>query len=371
MKNKKKIALGATALAAVMVAAGTFAWFTTTDKVKNTFSMDNFDVTITEDFDTPDVPLTPGADITKVVGITNSGNVPVLVRVKLEEALSLLTLDEDNSGKLKVVESDSASAGEGQVPVLISDKMIQAYKTSGYKDFTSKSITSLNGLTVLQKEAKDDNVEGTATVYSYLAYVTAESSDGSGYHHLVTVTPTSGAGTASPTEFTVKYLYNEQKPANDKDGTKYTLESVHGASDHDTKLNGYYGTTFHDGAVKLNFAENVSLDGTVSSTDTNWVLMSDGYFYYTKALDGESISAPLLESVSINESAGNALKGATYTITPEMQAVQMDWAAAKNTWTELNNSNISSIAAVGKDSAEQLVYNIVNSDTHVGYYAGT
>ena len=86
MRNKKKIAFGAAALAVVMVAAGTYAWFSTTDKTKtNVFGMDNFDVTITEAFDTPEVPLVPGADITKEVGVTNSGNVPVVVRVKLEE----------------------------------------------------------------------------------------------------------------------------------------------------------------------------------------------------------------------------------------------------------------------------------------------
>ena len=88
MKNKKKIALGAGALAVVMVAAGTFAWFTTTDKVENVFGMDNFDVTITEAFDKDDpIPLVPGTDVTKEVGVTNSGNVPVIVRVKLEETL--------------------------------------------------------------------------------------------------------------------------------------------------------------------------------------------------------------------------------------------------------------------------------------------
>ena len=65
MRNKKKIAFGAAALAVVMVAAGTYAWFSTTDKTKtNVFGMDNFDVTITEAFDTPEVPLVPGADIT-------------------------------------------------------------------------------------------------------------------------------------------------------------------------------------------------------------------------------------------------------------------------------------------------------------------
>ena len=103
MKNKKRIAIGAVALAVVLIVAGTFAWFTTTDKVANVFEMDNFDVTITEDFDPSDVPLNPGANVTKEVGITNGGNVDVLVRVKLEETLSLLEQDTtDGVDKLKV-----------------------------------------------------------------------------------------------------------------------------------------------------------------------------------------------------------------------------------------------------------------------------
>ncbi|OUQ58672.1 hypothetical protein B5E56_10410 [Flavonifractor sp. An112] len=361
MKNKKKIALGATAMSAVLVAAGTFAWFTTTDKVENVFNMDNFDVTITEDFDKPDVPLTPGADITKEVGVTNSGNVDVLVRVKLEEALSLLTLDGD---KLKVVESDSTSATTGQVAVTISQAMIDAYKgtNGGYQDFTTTSYDNLSSITVLRKTTTN----GDNTVYSYLAYVTNESSEGSGYHHLVTVTPNIGSGSAAaPESFTVKYLYNEQKAASDSDETPYTLEGTHGASGHDTAFDTYYGSDFHDGAVTLKFATNVSTNGEVSE-NTTWVLMSDGYFYYTKALKGESISDPLLKSVTISESAGNALKGATYTITPEMQAVQLDWEAAKATWTEINGDDSSSVATVTQNDAGQLVYNIV--ETGAGYY---
>ena len=108
----------------------------------------------------------------------------------------------------------------------------------------------------------------------------------------------------------------------------------------------------------------------MESSDT-WVLMSDGYFYYTKALEGESISDPLLESVTISESAGNALKGATYTITPVMEAVQLDWEAAKATWAEISSDDSSSVTTVAQNDAGQLVYNIVNSETHVGHYPGT
>ena len=103
--------------------------------------------------------------------------------------------------------------------------------------------------------------------------------------------------------------------------------------------------------------------------NTTWVLMNDGYFYYTKALNGTSISEPLLKSVSIKQEADNTLKGATYTITPVMEAVQMNWEAAKNTWSELKDSPISSTQSGSVTTAGQLVYNIIHFEDHLGYHA--
>ncbi len=385
MKNKKKIALGAGALAVVMVAAGTFAWFTTTDKVENVFGMDNFDVTITEAFDKDNpIPLVPGTDVTKEVGVTNSGNVPVIVRVKLEETLSLLQM-EDNApdgtvDKIKVVYETTADKTKenGYVPVLISDEMIKAYTTNGYTTYTT-SVPQ--GITVLRKETT-----GTAqanTVYSYLAYVSEASPTGSGNHHLVQVTPViATTGTAAkPENFEVKYAYNIYKDATTQNGDGAVggltgLTVTHGKGD--AKLDDYYGSDFHKTddfqkpyAVELNFADKVQTDGAAlkDANTAAWYLAKDGYFYYTKALDGTSISEPLLKSVSISEKAGNAFKGATYTITPVMEAVQMDWDAVKATWKEFENSNTDSVAAVTTNSAEQLVYNIVK--TGKGYYTPT
>lgn len=365
MRNKKKIAFGAAALAVVMVAAGTYAWFSTTDKTKtNVFGMDNFDVTITEAFDTPEVPLVPGADITKEVGVTNSGNVPVVVRVKLEETLELLEQEtKEGKDKLKVVYTDSNAAGEGQVPVLISQEMINTYRT----EYTSYTINVPVGITVLRKETKNDgeNKNGN-TVYSYLAYVAEGFEDGTN-HHLVQVTP-KGDDLANPTNFDVKYAYNVKKEVSPSAET-YKANAVHGKEDG--TLDKYYDSTegkkFHD-AVLLNFADNVSIKGTVDNDNTTWVLMNDGYFYYTKALNGTSISEPLLKSVSIKKEAGNTLKGATYTITPVMEAVQMNWEAAKNTWSELKNSLISNTQAGPVTTAEQLVYNIISFEDHLGYH---
>lgn len=315
MKNKRKIAVGAAALAVVLVSAGTFAWFSTTDKTEpNIFQMDNFDVTVTEDFDTPDVPLNPGMDVTKEVGVTNAGNVDVLVRVKLEEALSLLVQDDtDGVDKLKVeyLDKKADAAGAQYVPVSISDAMITAYTKAGYASYSTNTPTDV---TVYRKETTN----GDNTVYSYLAYVTDTK-------QLVQVTP-QGDNAATPDSFNVMYAYNERKDAG---SGQYTVTATHGKDDE--VLDTYYADgTFHD-VVTLNFAANVQTDGAALGTDTVWYLADDGYFYYTKALKGESISEPLLQSVSIREAAGNALKGATYTITPVMQAVQVGYDAAAAT----------------------------------------
>ena len=213
----------------------------------------------------------------------------------------------------------------------------------------------------------DGNNNGN-TVYSYLAYVTEESPVGSGNHHLVQVTPAIGNGNLeNPERFDVQYAYNIKKL--DGSNSTYKVTATHGKSSEDTKLTKYYGSDFHQNAVVLNFAENVSTNGTVDNINTKWVLMNDGYFYYTKALNGTSISEPLLKSVSIKKEAGNTLKGATYTITPVMEAVQMNWDAAKNTWNELNSSQIGGTATGNVMAANQLVYNIIHFEDHLGYHA--
>lgn len=366
MRNKKKIAFGAAALAVVMVAAGTYAWFSTTDKTKtNVFGMDNFDVTITEAFDTPEVPLVPGADITKEVGVTNSGNVPVVVRVKLEETLELLEQEtEEGKDKLKVEYFSNKSQDNKYVPVLISQDMITAYQTNGYSEFSAGGYDKLSGITVLQKETNGNN---GSSVYSYLAYVTEEV-DGGTNHHLVQVTP-KGNNLAKPDDFDVQYAYNVKKEVSPSPGT-YKANAVHGKEDG--TLNKYYDSTgkkkFHD-AVVLNFDTNVQTNHNTLEKNSTWYLADDGYFYYTEALKGTSISAPLLNSVSIKKEAGNTLKGAIYTITPVMEAVQLNYEAATATWTDMSGENATGLKNVQANQAKQLVYNITTSENHKGYYS--
>ncbi|OUQ56113.1 hypothetical protein B5E58_11285 [Tyzzerella sp. An114] len=314
MKNKKRIAISAAALAGCLVIGGTFAWFSTTDKVANKFDMDAFDVAITEDFDqNPDIPLVPGADITKNVTVTNSGNMDVVVRVKLEEMLKLFErYTEEGNDKLKVTYKDNATGENYEVPVVMSDEMIAAYGGAGYTGYTSNVPT---GVTVLRKITQTgDNI-----VYSYVAYKTDNK-------QVVKVTPV-GDSKETPDSFTAQYAFHTYKN-NDVDGAT----AIHGKDD--ATLNEYYGASFHENAVVLNFAANVDTNGDTIDDGANWYLAEeDGYFYYTKVLEGNTVSDPLLESVYIKEEAANALQGAHYELTPIMEATQAEKAAVEGNWT--------------------------------------
>ena len=320
MKNKKRIAISAAALAGCLVIGGTFAWCSTTDKVANKFDMDAFDVAITEDFDqNPDIPLVPGANITKNVTVTNSGNMDVVVRVKLEEMLKLFErYTEEGNDKLEVTYKDSTEGAAYEVPVVMSDEMIAAYRGAGYTDYTSNVPAEV---TVLRKtEQTGDNI-----VYSYVAYKTDNKQD-------VKVTPV-GDSKETPDSFTAEYAFHTYKNNNAAGVT-----AIHGTED--AILDEYYGASFHEKAVVLNFAANVDTNGNDIDGGANWYLAEDGYFYYTKVLEGNTISDPLLESVSIEEEAANALQGAHYELTPIMEATQAEKAAVEGNWTSSYGNEI-------------------------------
>ena len=313
---RRSRAVAAAALCLVAVVCGrTYSYFSAKDKVVNRLDLSELDFVIEEpSWEEPDTPVRPGDVLTKDPQIDNTGETDFVVRVKLEEALSLLVQDDtDGVDKLKVeyLDKKADAAGAQYVPVSISDAMITAYTKAGYASYSTNTPTDV---TVYRKETTN----GDNTVYSYLAYVTDTK-------QLVQVTP-QGDNAATPDSFNVMYAYNERKDAG---SGQYTVTATHGKDDE--VLDTYYADgTFHD-VVTLNFGANVQTDGAALGTDTVWYLADDGYFYYTKALKGESISEPLLKSVSIREAAGNALKGATYTITPVMQAVQVGYDAAAAT----------------------------------------
>lgn len=88
MNAKKKIVSVALAasLAATAIVGGTLAYFTDTDKADNVFTVGNVDIALTEPNWEPEdaVNMYPGEVVSKDPTVTNVGNNPCLLRVKIE-----------------------------------------------------------------------------------------------------------------------------------------------------------------------------------------------------------------------------------------------------------------------------------------------
>lgn len=88
MNAKKKIVSVALAasLAATAIVGGTLAYFTDTDNADNVFTVGNVDIALTEPNWEPEdaVNMYPGEVVSKDPTVTNVGNNPCLLRVKIE-----------------------------------------------------------------------------------------------------------------------------------------------------------------------------------------------------------------------------------------------------------------------------------------------
>jgi len=109
LKNKKIILAGTLLVAGAIAVAGTFAWFTDSDTVTNSFKLANLDIEIVDTFkfdDNTAPNIQPGDNIEKDVTVKNEGSVPTLVRVKLEETLALPERDQDQDGEVIVEDNE-------------------------------------------------------------------------------------------------------------------------------------------------------------------------------------------------------------------------------------------------------------------------
>lgn len=88
MKLNKKALAGA-GLGAVVLVGGTFAYYNQTLSIDNPLKSSKYGTELVEEF-TPSEELKPGATIKKEVGVTNTGDYPVLVRIRMDEKWSRL-----------------------------------------------------------------------------------------------------------------------------------------------------------------------------------------------------------------------------------------------------------------------------------------
>ena len=340
-KTQAAVALGA---AAVVAVGGTFAWFSTTDQVENVFDMDDFDVSITEAFD-PEAPMNPGSTITKQVGVTNYGDVPVYVRVKFEEKLVLKNwaMNEENDKRL-LYYADKKDPGQEDlvakddtpypeetgfvkaIPAVYDEKVIEQF-TDTHKGWEKVDSTNLvesgfENVNVYTKESTASG-EGANTVHQYFAYDTTD-------NQIVEIKAKTDEG--GTTTYTARYAYHVLK---NPDETHEATHKEKADAIKDNEIHYNSGTEY----ITLNFANR----GVNEYDQTNWKLddtaaSNEGWYYYNHILDPGASTGNLLESVTFAKEMPNDYIGATYTITPVMEAVQANKDAVDATWDRVSGT---------------------------------
>lgn len=102
MKKLNKKVLAGAGLGALALVGGTFAYYNATLSLDNPLNTGKYNTQLVEEFTPPTEELKPGQKWDKVVGAENTGDYPVLVRVKMEEKWS-----RGGSNYKELVSSDS------------------------------------------------------------------------------------------------------------------------------------------------------------------------------------------------------------------------------------------------------------------------
>lgn len=130
--NKKKVAVASVLLALFAILAGTFAWTSYTEWVKNHMQSKGFEegrVTVVEEFDGDKKPIDENPIITKKVSVVNSSSADAFVRISFEEMLHKLA----DGAKAQTFTTPDNNG----FPVIVSDKEIAS---ASYTEATEKLV---------------------------------------------------------------------------------------------------------------------------------------------------------------------------------------------------------------------------------------
>ncbi len=83
MKSKKRLLVLA-GISTAVILGGTLAYFTTSDNFENVFTIAKYQPQVVEQFESPET-WTPGTTTSKIINITNNGNINMAVRASYEE----------------------------------------------------------------------------------------------------------------------------------------------------------------------------------------------------------------------------------------------------------------------------------------------
>lgn len=374
-KNKKKAGVVLTGAALLAIIAGTFAWTSYTEWVKNHMQSSGIEegkVSIVEIF--PDPIIKP--DMTKKVSISNASSVDVFVRVSFEEMLH--RLDDNAEGKgYKTLDT-------ADFPVVIN---AVDYKSSGVGEKSAagwediSNLLTINDAVVPIAENKEGSNPGKDGYKLYkkddsyaLIYVEKMSKKAGVTTHYWPASMEFDLTQETIPTYTGDYTKDDEAQiarkvtghAIKKPSGKINFTENTGA---DTDLQYFgYGKGLKDmvekdwagenvnvttsaitpqPANKFNVSAtdekvtfgmgNVSNDATISNAKDWWYNDKDGFFYYTKALKANSTTSnTVLESVHFPTTPDgkleNSFKVASYNLFVGMEAIPAYQSALQATY---------------------------------------
>lgn len=314
--KQKKVLVISVLLAALIVAGGTFAWFTSKDEVTNKLSASNdYGVTITETFTPPEQWL-PGEDVKKEVGVVNTGNIEAFVKLSLANALDLTVMGTSTSV--------APATGTADAYVAISDDARTSLQAGGELVYKAGA-----DITTDDKEAGTEFEPTADGLYIFRRNVTQREPDTyeyAGYYRLgdkyYAVEP------AGKDEKDTKY---PQKVKKLNQSLTFNYDKVNDA-DNPQVIATYDAGTADDTTDDIVIYINLDM--------TDWKCI-DGVFYYNKILASGKPSSNLVTSVVLSEDVqADAYVDFDYYLTVTSDSVQVTSDDAKTTavaaeWTEV------------------------------------
>ena len=330
-KNKKFVMGASAALTIMMLAAGTFAWYSAQHSVDNKFKTDGMpdgSVKVWEIFDEDGgQEAKPGEKIQKDVGVTNLGDNPVFVRATFEEMVhkydsdgnvALPGLAVEKSATMKADADLEANGGNFlPVPVIETASWVDP-ATEGYT--LDGSVPA--GVTVKMKQLTTSSVSAS---YEVVAFSTQNGQVGGEWK-------VDSVNNVISVENPTFNYYSRTTPAATFSWTQDTLTATAPtAFQLDDKINLLY----HDGNVN-----------NTTPTANKWYFNAeDGWFYYVGLVNSGEVTPLLLTAVQIDPSAGNDYMYMDYTLTVNAQALQ-GYQEALSDWGITNTTLKSALEAV-------------------------